>query len=393
MAHTLQLGRKAFDHRLAFVCRDLDDAATALEDETRVVTSIQETNDHPVMFMFPGQGAQHVNMGAELYETEQVFREQIDRCSVSLQPHLGLDLRTLLYPQPENVEEATERLKQTMFTQPALFVVEYALAQLWMSWGVRPRAMIGHSIGEYVAACIAGVLTLEDALKLVAARGRLMQSVPGGAMTSVSLAEAELAPLLDNRVAIAAVNGPSFCVISGTTEVIEEQEKLLSNRGYLCRRLHTSHAFHSGMMDSIIEPFVELVKTVKLSPSKVALHFESDWDLDYGRSEATDPHYWSRHLRETVRFDAGVRELLKIQNSILLEVGPGRTLTTLTQSHLQQTGSTQPSLSPRPTRANVRATHDARCRWSTLAGRSATRLGRILLRAKTATNTAAYLPF
>src|ERR1043165_2701969 len=224
VAHTLQLGRKAFDHRLALVCSDLDDAATALEDETRVVTSVQETNDHPVVFMFPGQGAQHVNMGAELYKTEQVFREQIDRCSVSLQPHLGLDLRTLLYPQPENVEEATDRLKQTMFTQPALFVVEYALAQLWMSWGVRPRAMIGHSIGEYVAACIAGVLTLEDALKLVVARGRLMQSVPGGAMTSVSLAEAELAPLLDHRVAMAAVNGPSFCVISGETEEIEAQE-------------------------------------------------------------------------------------------------------------------------------------------------------------------------
>lgn len=338
VAHTLQLGRKAFDHRLALVCRDLDDAATALEDETRVVTSIQETNDHPVMFMFPGQGAQHVNMGAELYETEQVFRDQIDHCSVSLQPHLGLDLRTLLYPQPENVEEAAEQLKQTMFTQPALFVVEYALAQLWMSWGVRPRAMIGHSIGEYVAACIAGVLTLEDALKLVAARGRLMQSVPGGAMTSVSLGEAELAPLLDNRVAMAAVNGPSFCVISGTTEVIEEQEELLNKRGYLCRRLHTSHAFHSGMMDSIIEPFVELVKTVKLNPPK--LPFISNLTGTWITTEqATDAQYWSRHLRETVRFDAGIRELLKIQNSILLEVGPGRTLTTLTKSHLQNTGA------------------------------------------------------
>jgi acyl transferase domain-containing protein/aryl carrier-like protein len=347
VAHTLQLGRKAFDHRLAFVCSDLDDAATALEDETRVVTSVQETNDHPVMFMFPGQGSQHVNMGAELYETEQVFREQIDRCSVSLEPHLGLDLRTLLYPQPENVEEAAERLKQTIYTQPALFVVEYALAQLWMSWGVRPRAMIGHSIGEYVAACIAGVLTLEDALKLVAARGRLMQSVPGGAMTSVSLAEAELAPLLDNHVALAAVNGPSFCVISGETEVIEAQEKLLSDRGYLCRRLHTSHAFHSGMMDSIIEPFVELVKTVKLSPPKLPYisNLTGTWIT---AEEATDPHYWSRHLRETVRFDAGVSELLKIQNSILLEVGPGRTLTTLAKSHLQKSGASSLHSLPGP---------------------------------------------
>ncbi len=340
VAHTLQLGRKAFDHRLAFVCSDLDEAAAALElqDETRVNTSVQETNDQPVMFMFPGQGAQHAGMGAELYKVEPEFRKHIDLCADLLRPQLGLDLRTLLYPSEENMSEAAEQLKQTIFTQPALFVVEYALAQLWMSWGVRPRAMIGHSIGEYVAACIAGILTLEDALKLVAARGRLMQSVPGGAMTSVSLAEAELAPLLDNRVAIAAVNGPSFCVISGTTEVIEEQEELLSKRGYLCRRLHTSHAFHSGMMDSIIEPFVELVKTVKLNPPK--LPFISNLTGTWITAEqATDAQYWSRHLRETVRFDAGIRELLKIQNSILLEVGPGRTLTTLTKSHLHNTGA------------------------------------------------------
>jgi acyl transferase domain-containing protein/aryl carrier-like protein len=335
VAYTLQLGRKSFDHRLALVCSDLDDASAALEtvDTTRVNTSIQETNDHPVVFMFPGQGAQHLNMGAELYETELVFREQVDRCSVLLQPLLECDLRSLLYPPLESAQDAAARLKQTMFTQPALFVVEYALAKLWMSWGVSPRAMIGHSIGEYVAACLAGVLTLEDALKLVAARGRLMQSVPEGAMTSVSLSEAELAPLLDNRLAIAAINGPSFCVISGMKEVIEAQEVLLNKRGYLCRRLHTSHAFHSGMMDSIIEPFVSLVQTVRLSPPKrpYISNLTGTWIT---AAEAMDPHYWSRHLRETVRFDAGVRELLKTPDSILLETGPGKTLTTLTQSHV-----------------------------------------------------------
>ncbi|HSE16101.1 MAG TPA: SDR family NAD(P)-dependent oxidoreductase [Pyrinomonadaceae bacterium] len=337
VAHTLQRGRKSFDHRLAFVCRDLDEAAAALEDEARVITSVQETNDHPVIFMFPGQGAQHPQMGAELYLLEQTFRDEIDLCSELLEPHLGRDLRSLLYPPQQDIEEAAEQLKQTMFTQPALFVVEYALAKLWMSWGVRPRAMIGHSIGEYVAACIAGVLTLEDALTLVAARGRLMQSVPGGAMTSVTLPEAELARLLDDRLAIAAVNGPSFCVISGETPIIEEQEKLLSDRGHLCRRLHTSHAFHSAMMDSIIEPFVELVKTVKLSPPRLPYisNLTGTWIT---ASEATDAHYWSRHLRHTVRFDAGVRELFKIQNSVLLEVGPGQTLTTLTQNHLQKSG-------------------------------------------------------
>jgi acyl transferase domain-containing protein len=336
VAHTLQRGRKAFDHRVTLVCRDLDEASAALESPEELTTSVAETNDHPVIFMFPGQGAQHPGMGAKLYAVEPTFREQIDLCSDLLRPHLGCDLRSLLYPPQEEMEEAAERLKQTVFTQPALFVVEYALAKLWMSWGVRPRAMIGHSIGEYVAACIAGVLTLEDALKLVAARGRLMQSAPEGAMTSVTLPEAELAPLLDKRLAIAAVNGPSFCVISGPTEVVEEQEELLSKRGHLCRRLHTSHAFHSEMMDSIIEPFVELVKTVKLSPPQLPYisNLTGTWIT---ATEATDPHYWSRHLRHTVRFDAGVKELFKIPNSILLEVGPGQTLTTLTQNHSQKT--------------------------------------------------------
>ena len=335
VAHTLQRGRKSFDHRLALVCRDLDEVSAALESPEELTTSIQETNDHPVIFMFPGQGAQHPEMGSELYEVEQTFREQIDLCSDLLQPHLGCDLRSLLYPPPQKMEEAAERLKQTVFTQPALFVVEYALAKLWMSWGLHPRAMIGHSIGEYVAACLAGVLTLEDALTLVAARGRLMQSAPEGAMTSVTLPESELAPLLDKRLALAAVNGPSFCVVSGETEAIEQLEELLVKRGHLCRRLHTSHAFHSEMMDSIIEPFVELVKTVKLNPPQLSYisNLTGTWTT---ATEATDPHYWSSHLRHTVRFDAGVKELFKIPNSILLEVGPGQTLTTLTQNHLQK---------------------------------------------------------
>ena len=360
VAHTLQRGRKSFDHRLALVCRDLDEASAALEtqDEARIVTSVQETNDHPIVFMFPGQGAQHPRMGAELYEVEETFREQMDLCSYLLQPHLGCDLRALLYPSQENIEEAAERLKQTIFTQPALFAVEYALAKLWLSWGVRPRAMIGHSIGEYVAACLAGVMTLEDALKLVAARGRLMQSLPGGAMTSVTLSEAQLAPLLDEHLSIAAVNGPSFCVISGDTQAIEEQEKLLSDRGHLCRRLHTSHAFHSAMMDAIVEPFVELVKTVKLSQPQ-APYISNVTGTWISATEATDPRYWARHLRETVRFDAGVRELSKIPNSILLEVGPGRTLTKLTQNHLQKDAVLYSLPGPQGQKSELRTMLDA----------------------------------
>lgn len=360
VAHTLQRGHKSFDHRLVLVCRDLVESVDALEShgDARVVTAVQETNDHPVMFMFPGQGAQHPGMGAELYEVEETFREQMDLCSDLLNPHLGCDLRALLYPALDQTEEAAEQLKQTIFTQPALFAIEYALAKLWLSWGVRPRAMIGHSIGEYVAACLAGVMSLEDALTLVAARGRLMQSLPGGAMTSVTLPEAELASLLDERLSIAAVNGPSFCVISGETEAVEEQEKLLTDRGHLCRRLHTSHAFHSAMMDSILEPFVELVKTIKLSAPQLPYisNVTGTWVT---ATEATDPHYWARHLRETVRFDAGVTELAKIPNAVLLEVGPGRTLTKLTQSHLQK-GATLYSLpGPQEKKSELRTMLDA----------------------------------
>jgi acyl transferase domain-containing protein len=176
----------------------VNDAVVVLEkpDPKRVFTQAQEQRDPPVVFMFPGQGAQYVNMGAELYRTEAVFRQGMDRCAELLRPDLGLDLRAVIYPPPDQTEAAEEQLIQTRITQPALFAVEYALAQLWMSWGVKPQAMIGHSVGEYVAGCLAGVFTLEDALRLVAARARLVQAQPGGAMVAVRLPEQELLPLL-----------------------------------------------------------------------------------------------------------------------------------------------------------------------------------------------------
>src|ERR1043165_642767 len=195
VAYTLQAGRRRFDHRRAVVCRDLQDAVAALESP-RVVTAVDEAKTRPVVFMFPGQGAQHVQMGRGLYESEAVFREHVDACAQLLTPHLGVDLREVLYPEPDRKEEADRELRQTRLTQPALFVVEYALAQLWMSWGVTPQAMIGHSIGEYVAACLAGVFSLEDALALVAARGALMQEMPAGAMLATQLSEDEVRPLL-----------------------------------------------------------------------------------------------------------------------------------------------------------------------------------------------------
>ena len=180
--------------------------------------------------MFTGQGAQYVQMARELYETEASFREDVDHCCEILEQHLQLDLRAVLYPSAERADEASEQLKQTQLTQAALFVIEYALAQLWMRWGVRPAALIGHSIGEYVAACLAGVFTLEDALKVVAERGRLMQQAPHGAMLAVPLSEKEILPLLNGELSLAAVNAPSLCVVSGKVEAVDNWSEGLWKR-------------------------------------------------------------------------------------------------------------------------------------------------------------------
>lgn len=333
-AYTLQVGRQAFNHRRMVVCRDVADAANALEtlDAGRVNSSVQKTGNRPVAFMFTGQGAQYVNMGLELYRAEPIFREQIDRCADVLQPHLGLDLRQVLYPAEEQVEAATQQLRQTNITQPALFVIEYALARLWQTWGIQPQMMIGHSIGEYVAACLAGVFSLEEALGLVAARGRLMQSLPKGAMLAVPMPEAKVAPLLNRGLSLAVINSPAMSVISGSPESIDKFETQLAAQGVECRQLHTSHAFHSDMMDPILESFIAEVSRITLKPPQTPFisNVTGTWIT---ASEATDPAYWARHLRQTVRFAAGIEQLLQEPDLILLEVGPGRTLSTLVRQH------------------------------------------------------------
>jgi phthiocerol/phenolphthiocerol synthesis type-I polyketide synthase E len=338
VAFTCQVGRKAFEQRRMLVFRDLADATTALEtsDPKRVFTRPQSKPEQPIVFMFTGQGAQYVNMGLELYQTEPVFREAIDRCTALLRPHLGFDLRDVLYPDEAQVADATERLTRTAITQPALFVVEYALAKQWQAWGIRPRAMIGHSIGEYMAAHLAGVFSLEDALALVVARGHLMQGLPTGAMLSVSLSEQEIGSFLKDGMSLAVSNGPAFCVISGTLAAIEELASELEAQGVNHRRLQTSHAFHSEMMDPILEPFAERVKTITLRPPKIPYvsNTTGTWITD---AQATNPKYWANHLRQTVHFGKGLATLFKEGEGIFIEVGPGRTLRTLALQHPDKT--------------------------------------------------------
>ncbi|MDF5712390.1 MAG: beta-ketoacyl synthase N-terminal-like domain-containing protein [Rhizonema sp. NSF051] len=334
VAYTYHIGRTAFKHRRMVVCQNLEDTANDLLtlDAKQVFTNFPESGEPPVVFMFSGQGTQYVNMGKELYESEPTFREQVNFCSELLKSHLGLDLHSMLYPTEEQTEAALQQLQQTAMTQPALFVIEYALAQLWLEWGVRPQAMLGHSIGEYVAACLSGVFSLEDALALVAARGQLMQKLPGGNMLVVPLEELELQSLLGDQLSLATINGPSLCVVSGATDAVEQLEDQLAKRGINCRRLHTSHAFHSEMMNPVLEPFTVAVKKATLNPPQIPFvsNVTGTWIT---AAEATDPSYWTKHLRQTVRFADGLHELFKQPERILLEVGPGRTLSTLAQQH------------------------------------------------------------
>ncbi|MBD2245036.1 SDR family NAD(P)-dependent oxidoreductase [Nostoc sp. FACHB-888] len=336
VAYTLQVGRGVFDYRRVVVCQSTQEAINTLEtiDPQQVLTHFQEPTQRSITFMFPGQGAQYVGMGKELYQTEPTFREQVDHCCLLLKPHLGLDLRSVIYPH-ESEKQITEQLKETSLAQPALFVIEYALAQLWMSWGISPQAMIGHSIGEYVAACLADVMSLEDALTLVAVRGRLMQQMPMGAMLSVSASAAEIKTFLNQDLALAASNAPSLCVVSGNYDAVDKIAEKLTGKGIECRSLHTSHAFHSQMMEPMLKPFITELERVKLNPPQIPFisNLTGTW---ISAQEATSPDYWAQHLRQTVQFSDGLSVLLEESDRILLEVGPGRTLCTLVKQHTQQ---------------------------------------------------------
>ncbi|MEA5602480.1 type I polyketide synthase [Nostoc sp. UHCC 0252] len=342
VAHTLQVGRWAFEHRRAVVCHDSEDAVETLAslDPQRIFTYHRKSSHCPVIFMFSGQGAQYANMARELYEVEPTFKKHVDTCAKILEGYLNLDIRSLLYPNEEDTETASKQLQQTALTQSALFVTEYALAQLLMSWGVQPQAMIGHSIGEYVAAAIAGVFSLEDALLIVAKRGQLMQQLPEGSMLAVALPANNVQLLLKENLEIAVINSPSSCVVSGTKSAVAELQKQLISQEIECRLLHTSHAFHSAMMEPILEEFVQLVKQCKLHSPKIKFisNVTGNWITD---TEAINPNYWGQHLRQTVRFSDGISQLLKQFEGVFLEVGPGHTLRTLTTQHLDKNAKQQ----------------------------------------------------
>ncbi len=335
VAHTLAVGRSEFNYRRMAIAPDLPEAIEILQSQanTRVFSNQGTIQSQQVVFMFSGQGSQYVNMAGELYQTEPYFQEQVDRCCEILIPHLGCDLRQILYPSTDDRTTAEQKLQHTSLTQPALFVIEYALAQLWMSWGIVPNAMIGHSIGEYVAATLAGVFSLADALALVVQRGRLMESLPAGSMLAVPLSAATVQSLLTGTMLqIAAINGSENCVVSGTTNEIKDLQAKLIIQDIESRALQTSHAFHSPMMEPILAPFIAQVQQVELNVPTIPYisNVTGTWIT---AAEAIDPNYYAKHLRQTVRFADGVQQVCQQSHSVLLEVGPGKTLSSLVKSH------------------------------------------------------------
>jgi phthiocerol/phenolphthiocerol synthesis type-I polyketide synthase E len=330
VAATLQTGRRAFNHRRAFVSATTTEAADILDRKLPLLTANTRGRKPGVAFLFPGQGAQQAGMGRDLYENDPVFRAEVDRCCEWLKPELKVDLRDILYRA--NTADTEALLTQTALTQPALFVVEYALARVWIARGVYPQAMIGHSLGEYVAAVLAEIFTLPDALHLLAVRGRLMQGLPAGTMLAVAMPENELAPLLGPDLGLAAVNGPRSCVVSGPAPAATALRERLAADGIACRELKTSHAFHSVMMDPILAEFEDEVRKVRRNPPRVPI-ISSLYGRPATDAEWTDPGYWSGQLRRTVRFADALGSLLAQENLVFLEVGPGQTLSALARQH------------------------------------------------------------
>ncbi|MFC7546917.1 SDR family NAD(P)-dependent oxidoreductase [Plantactinospora sp. GCM10030261] len=335
VAYTLAAGRTQHRHRGYVVASGPADAAAALRDRKRLRLGAAD-GEPRVVLLLSGQGAQYAGMGAELYRTEPEFAAVVDECVAIGKEHLDLDLRDVMFASGTAAEEL---LGQTRYAQPALFTLEYALARTWQHWGVRPAALVGHSIGEYVAATLSGVFALDDALRLVAARGRLMQELPPGAMLAVQADEADVVPGLPTELAVAAVNGPGTCVVAGPGEDVTRFAERLKADGVGCRPLRTSHAFHSAMMEPMLPRFAALVEAVPRH--RPSLPFVSNVTGTWITGEqAVDPDYWTRHVRQPVRFGDGLATVLDGAPPVLLECGPGRQLTGLARLQTGRDGAT-----------------------------------------------------
>jgi FkbH-like protein len=341
VAYTLQTGRKRLNYSLTVLAKQPEMAIEQLRScsvESAAVKH-QVRRDTACIWMFPGQGSQYPNMGRQLYESEPVFTAALDRCALILQPLVGYDLRKKLFvdDDPLSIETCQRELRNTQLAQPAIFSIAYAYAQWLLACGVRPQSMLGHSVGEFVAACIGGVFSLPDALKMVAFRAQQMQALPSGDMLAVRSPVATVTQIsqecsLSSQLAVAAVNSPQLCVISGPKDVVIALQSRLEADSIGCMPLHTSHAFHSAMMEPVIEPFAKELQQIQLRPSSIPI-ISTVTGKPLSDSNACDPIYWARHLRETVLFSDAAQQALQFAPAVFLEVGPGQTLSTLVRQH------------------------------------------------------------
>lgn len=329
IAYTLHAKRKPFKHRAFVVSNSETQLADILTKPESAELNTNVLTEVPVemVFSFPGQGAQYINMGLALYQNEPIYKAAVDSCALILQDLLNEDIRTIIFADA-NSTTASTKLKNTKYTQPALFVTEYALATLWMSWGIEPSLLIGHSVGEYVAAHIAGILSLQDALTLVANRGLLISELPAGSMLSVRAKPSDIQPLLAEDLSIAAINSHLLCVVAGPTDQIASLAKLLDQKEIANKPLFTSHAFHSSMMDPILGDFKSIVEKVQLSKPNIKIISTVTGEL-LTDEQAVDVNYWTNHLRQTVQFQKAVETMLNYSSSIVLEIGPGAVTSTL----------------------------------------------------------------
>lgn len=354
ISYTLALGHETHDYREVCIAKSKDEIISILSDSDsqEIFSGKTSSSTRPIVFMFPGTGDQYVEMGLELYQTEEKFKNEVDKCAEILLPLMKVDIRDILYPRGtsekresknkkinlrqmlhhEKNNPSFEELNNTKILHPIIFVIEYAMARLLQGWGVNPQAFIGYSLGEYVAACLSGVISLNEALNLVAKRAQLIDELPKGAMLAISSSESFLQPLLNTELSIAAINSETLCVVSGREELISDLEVQLTDFQVTYRRLQTTHAFHSNMMKEIAQPFRELIQTFELKEPSIPYisNVTGTWIT---AEEATNPHYWARHLTHTVLFEQGIQNIWQLEDPILIEIGPGQGLSSLASQH------------------------------------------------------------
>ena len=328
LAYSLQNTRSDFHFRQFLITSSKED----LIEQLRINSSASQIHNikeqvEEVVFVFPGQGSQYLNMGKDLYLNEGIFKAAIDECVPILEEFLSENILDVIFPE-EDSEKAKERLNNTYYTQPALFIIEYALARLIMSWGIQPAAFLGHSIGEFVGAHLAGVFSLRDGLYLIAMRGKLMTNLASGSMLAIRAKHKEITAILPHNLCIAAINSPGLCVVAGPDSEILDFTKSLEQQFIASTPLHTSHAFHSSMMDEIVEPFENIIRAVKLQKPKIPIvsTVTGTWMTD---AEAQDPHYWASHLRKPVNFLEASNTLLSDKKRFIVECGPRNVLSSL----------------------------------------------------------------